>query len=125
MGVVADMKEGQDRVKAMCELISSCSPDALCKVKRLVFCCAGRPFDEGLLYQTVRLNAEAADGTQAKEGVQKVKPWEASPIGFDVWPDVGIVEKKKKDKEMCRPRGRGIFPASASSDPHCALARRR
>merc|ERR1712039_864209 len=52
--VVADMQEGQDRIKAMCELMSSCSPDTVCRVKRLVFCCSGRPFDEGLLFQTIK-----------------------------------------------------------------------
>merc|ERR1719277_2455418 len=55
--VVADMKEGHERVKAMCAILQQCGPNALCKVKRLVFCCAGRAFDEGLLYQTIRLNA--------------------------------------------------------------------
>jgi len=94
--VVADMKEGHERIKAMCETLSKCGPNAVKGAKELCFTTASRAWDEGLLFQTLGLHSLACEGEEAKLGMEGKTPWEGDTIGFDVWPDVGVVGKKKK-----------------------------
>jgi len=90
--VVENMKEGHERVRAICKMLSKCGPDAIRKAKQLITGCAGQPMGEGLQHLCVRVQTETATSEQAKVGVpameaDKEPPW--PEIGFDVWPTTG------------------------------------
>lgn len=94
--VVADMKEGHERIKEICETMSKCGPYAVKAAKELCFATASRAWDETLIFQLTGMHAVSADGTEATQASGGSTPWETDKIGFDEWPDVGVVEKKKK-----------------------------
>mmetsp|Transcript_41650 Transcript_41650/g.96502 ORF Transcript_41650/g.96502 Transcript_41650/m.96502 type:complete len:406 (+) Transcript_41650:107-1324(+) len=99
--VVENMKEGHERIQELCKMISECGPRAVQACKEMVVSLAGVPLGEALVHYTCRLQAEAFDGAEAQQGIQchadgKLPPWQSDPIGYDVWPTVGVVEPKKK-----------------------------
>eukprot|EP00406_Dinophysis_acuminata_P079119 CAMPEP_0179244820 /NCGR_PEP_ID=MMETSP0797-20121207/18252_1 /TAXON_ID=47934 /ORGANISM="Dinophysis acuminata, Strain DAEP01" /LENGTH=408 /DNA_ID=CAMNT_0020952343 /DNA_START=78 /DNA_END=1304 /DNA_ORIENTATION=+ len=102
--VVENMKEGHERVKEICKLISNCGPDAVAYCKQLVTCVAGVPLTEGLFHRTCQLQGSAEETEQAKAGMECEKkgvpaPWVAEPISFDEWPTVGVGMGKGKKGE--------------------------
>lgn len=99
--VVENMKEGHERIQEWCKLISECGPRAVQACKEMVISLAGVPLGEVLSHYTCALQAMGYERDEAQTGVAcekegKLPPWQSEPIGFDVWPTVGVVEGKKK-----------------------------
>mmetsp|Transcript_71563 Transcript_71563/g.203023 ORF Transcript_71563/g.203023 Transcript_71563/m.203023 type:complete len:404 (-) Transcript_71563:8-1219(-) len=98
--VVENMREGHARIEEIANAISRCGPQAVQLCKEMVLSLGGLPLGDALLHFTCGLQA-TADSAEALEGLScsgtgRPPPWEAEPIGYDVWPSVGVVESKKK-----------------------------
>lgn len=99
--VVENMKEGHERIRELCKLMSKCGPRAVDLSKRLCMSCAGQPITQSLLNYTVRVQTDAALSEEGILGQQALSKGEEAPwgeIGYDVWPTVGetIPGAKKK-----------------------------
>jgi len=99
--VVDNMKEGHERIQEWCKLISECGPRAVQACKEMVISMAGMQLGELLTHYTCYLQAKGYSTDEAQEGVKcegegKLPSWRSEPIGFDVWPNVGVTEGKKK-----------------------------
>eukprot|EP00415_Alexandrium_ostenfeldii_P002089 UN2089 len=95
------MKEGHERIQEWCKLISQCGPRAVQACKEMVISLAGVPLGEVLTHYTCLLQGMGCATEEATTGVKceaegKLPPWQTQPIGFDVWPTVGVHESKKK-----------------------------
>lgn len=99
--VVENMKEGHDRIQEICKMISQCGPRAVQACKEMVVSLSGQPLGEVLEHYTCALQSTAYQAEEAQEGLKcqaagQLPPWQSYPIGFDVWPTVGVAEGKKK-----------------------------
>lgn len=89
------MREGHLRIQEIVSQISACGPRAVEGYKQIVCGTSGVPFGKALMHYTCRMQAMAADGEEAKQGlaaaaVGQACPWATSPIGFAEWPMVGV-----------------------------------
>lgn len=93
--VVENMKEGHARVQEILRQISASGPRAVESYKQIVCGTSGVAMSTALQHYTCRMQALAADGDEAKAGLQAEAdnaqpPWASAQLGFDNWPMVGV-----------------------------------
>jgi len=102
--VVENMREGHERIKEICKVMSNCGPNAVALCKQLVNCVSGVPFTEGLQHRTCQLEGDSYESEQGKTGIncadkKTPPPWIAEPITFKEWPTTGMGAGKGKKGE--------------------------
>lgn len=93
--VVENMKEGHQRIQEIVKQISEMGPKAVESYKEVVAGTSGMPYGKALVHYMCRMQAQAADGEEAKAGLaadaaKRPTPWAETPIGFQEWPMVGV-----------------------------------
>merc|ERR1719215_507470 len=98
--VVDNMKEGHERIKEIVKTISEMAPGAVENYKEIVAGSSGVPYGKALVHYMCRKQAMAADGQEVAEGLaadaaKRLPAWAEKPIGFEVWPTVGVGGQNK------------------------------